>query len=253
MKVRVIKSFEMDGNSLPIRAGEEYEVREYRPPLSLNPIFQIISGPRSGEKIPWDCCMELPKERTYTEAEYNAIRGQLDQAIEHKRFAESVANQKINECNKLRRQHNKAIDDLSRHAKELAALRQERQMLLETIEKAAGEQQLVELPREVAKAIEFLRDGGISDFGIVALSDQTPMLGRDYSAETIEHLRKIRSYPLGDKILKALVNGYTIEKTPEERLFNEIEEIILDWHEAPRGEVSVLTQRIVDHLKSIQT
>lgn len=254
MKVRVIKSFELDGNSMPIRAGEEYEVREYRPPLSLNPIFQIISGPRSGEKIPWDCCMELPKERTYTEAEYNAIRGQLDQASEHKRFAESVANQKINECNKLRRQHDKAIDDLARHAKELAGLRQERQMLLETIEKAAGEQPLMELPRDVVDALQSFFDDGYDVDHIVKC------LLRISSGHSFPRLESIREYAAahGYEFICALANGYTAEKTPEERLRAKVEELLYKWLDSPvddagAEEISQLAGQIVEHAKEITT
>lgn len=203
MKVRVIKSFEMDGNSLPIRAGEEYEVRKLENPFSINPIFQIISGSRSGDKIPFDACVPAPEERTYTEAEYNAIRGQLDQAIEHKRFAESVAK----------------------------------------------EQKPMELPREVVDALQsFFDDGYDIDHIVKCLLRISP-------GDGFPRLESIREYAVahGYEFICALAYGYTAEKTPEERLSNEIEEIILDWHEAPRGEVSVLTQRIVDHLKSIQT
>ncbi|MEK3873682.1 MULTISPECIES: hypothetical protein [unclassified Paenibacillus] len=188
-------------------------------------------------------------ELLYTEAEYNGIQKKLDQAIEHKRFAESVANQKINECNKLRRQHDKAIDDLAKHAKELAGLKEEKRILLETIEKAAGEQPLMELPREVVDALQsFFDDGYDIDHIVKCLLRISP-------GDGFPRLESIREYAVahGYEFICALAYGYTAEKTPEERLSNEIEEIILDWHEAPRGEVSVLTQRIVDHLKSIQT
>ncbi|MDU5949413.1 MAG: hypothetical protein E6Z15_20400, partial [Paenibacillus macerans] len=142
-----------------------------------------------------------------------------------------------------------AIDDLSRHAKELAALRQERQMLLETIEKATREQKPMELPREVVEALQsFFDDGYDIDHIVKCLLRISP-------GDGFPRLESIREYAVahGYEFICALAYGYTAEKTPEERLSNEIEEIILDWHEAPRGEVSVLTQRIVDHLKSIQT
>lgn len=193
-------------------------------------------------------------ELLYTEAEYNAIRGQLDQASEHKRFAESVANQKINECNKLRRQHDKAIDDLARHAKELAGLRQERQMLLEAIEKAAGEQPLMELPRDVVDALQSFFDDGYDVDHIVKC------LLRISSGHSFPRLESIREYAAahGYEFICALANGYTAEKTPEERLRAKVEELLYKWLDSPvddagAEEISQLAGQIVEHAKEITT
>lgn len=66
----------------------------------------------------------------------------------------------------------------------------------------------VTIPREVAEAIEELRNAGLSNWAIIAIAN-------DPSGEYSTTLSRFKER---DKLLAALVNGYEIEQTPEERL-----------------------------------
>jgi len=97
------------------------------------------------------------------------------------------------------------------------------QLNRELREARAKEAAKVPVPREVAGAIDRLRQADISDFAIIALSDKTTTLVRDYPKEILEDLRLVRSFTFNntqpdaigetgaDILLKALVNGYTVE------------------------------------------
>ena len=70
----------------------------------------------------------------------------------------------------------------------------------------------VTLPKDVAEAIENLRDFGFTDYGIIVESADTTRKGNE-----IDELRIIRKFTFeseGDGaqiILQALVNGYEVE------------------------------------------
>ncbi|MFD0710590.1 hypothetical protein [Paenibacillus sp. GCM10027626] len=84
----------------------------------------------------------------------------------------------------------------------------------------------VKLPRELADALERLRNIGISDYGIIAYSNITTMLWRDYSKGTIDDLKIVHSFQTSDTLLPAIVNGYTVEEEPttEDKLRERFEE-----------------------------
>ncbi|MNW41739.1 hypothetical protein D3C74_188880 [compost metagenome] len=151
------------------------------------------------------------------------------------------------EYNEILQQRDKMIDDLKRHAQTIVDMQNE----------LNASREMVELPRDVAEAIEFLRQRKFSDFGIIALSDQIPMLDRVYSAKIIEHLKNIHSYPLMHKIVRALVNGYTIEQTPEERLQAKVEGMISSWYKSPYSDagpdedIHQLAAQIVEQAKQL--
>lgn len=200
--------------------------------LDLYPDFQIIGGGYSGIIIPFKCAFVLPEERTYTEAEYNEILQQRD----------------------------KAIDDLAKYAQELAELKSERQMLLETIEKAAGERKLVELPLKVVDAIEYLKQFGTKNMLAMILRGQVTgwVLGNNPKRELA--ITILRSHEFGD-ILNALVNGYTVEKTAEkttkEQLKEKVVALIDEWYNSSvtdagyEAEIQQLADRIVEHAKQL--
>ncbi|MBU5672685.1 hypothetical protein [Paenibacillus brevis] len=144
------------------------------------------------------------------------------------------------EYNEVVQQRDKMIDDLERHAQTIVDLQNEKLKIREK----------VLIPSDVAAGIEdcFKKWAGVP-------GSERHFLDVDQFSD-ISHvgsMLKRFAYSRPMDYMSAIVNGYTVEQSPEERLNNEIEGIILDWHEAPSGEVSVLTKRIVDHLKSIQT
>ncbi|TYA10959.1 hypothetical protein FRY98_24650 [Paenibacillus faecis] len=148
------------------------------------------------------------------------------------------------EYNEILRQRDKAIDDLAKHAKEMADLIQGRQILLETIEKAAGEQELVELPREVAEALKDFKEDGRDIDEIIHRMLDVHTFGSD-------RLTVIRSYASenGWNFISALVNGYTIEQTPAERFQADVQTLLKDWLGSNLDEklIDQLTSQIVEH------
>ncbi len=74
----------------------------------------------------------------------------------------------------------------------------------------------VTLPREVADAIEEMRGKGTSNFGV---------LRRAYGAISIEPDLTLKKWAFDgegdgtpDELMRALVNGYEVEKSPEDRV-----------------------------------
>lgn len=152
------------------------------------------------------------------------------------------------EYNEVREQRDKAIDDLAKHAKEMADLRHERQMLLETIERAAGEQELVELPRDVAGAIEYFKDDGDD------IDDIIRLLVNNWASERLTVLRGYATYH-GFEFISALVNGYTIKQTPTERFQADVQNLLKDWLGSNLDEklIDQLASQIVEHAQQLQT
>lgn len=227
VKIKIVKS---DSLGCP-PVGSIYEARKLNRDgtlIDLFPNYQIIEGKFSGAIIPFENAMELPKIRTYTESEYNEILKQRD----------------------------KAIDDLAKYAQELAELKSDRQMLLETIEKAAGERKLVELPLKVVDAIEYLKQFGTKNMLAMILRGQVTgwVLGNNPKRELA--ITILRSHEFGD-ILNALVNGYTIEKTAEDRLKEKVVALIDEWYNSSEtdagyeAEIRQLADRIVEHAKQL--
>ena len=82
-----------------------------------------------------------------------------------------------------------------------------------------NERKKVVLPKEVAGAIERLREIGISDYAIINEVGRRQPLG---STGLTPHLKVIEKWVdrtgRGDELLGALVNGYEKETTPDELL-----------------------------------
>lgn len=79
------------------------------------------------------------------------------------------------------------------------------------------------LPREVAEAIEHCKSAGIELVDIPPLLNVIGQLFRDYQPEVIKSLEVLQEYVTSPEdnrmnFLKAIVNGYEVEETPEEKL-----------------------------------
>lgn len=77
--------------------------------------------------------------------------------------------------------------------------------------------ELARLPREVAKAVEWLRVEGFSDYAVIGML-YSPQTCREIKAiQTLDsHMGQDKMHP--DDLIKALVNGYEIEETPEDKV-----------------------------------
>ncbi len=80
----------------------------------------------------------------------------------------------------------------------------------------------VSLPRDVAEAIETLRKRELSNYGIVgAISGAPRCLSKEeeYAIDIIHKWKEDKGVQYKyDKLLSALVNGFEIEQTPEEKV-----------------------------------
>jgi hypothetical protein len=74
----------------------------------------------------------------------------------------------------------------------------------------------VTLPREVAEAIETLKQQGYTEYGIITLADDRPYC---ISEEKVIFDYLHQNFAENSvKLMSALVNGYEIEKSPEEKV-----------------------------------
>ncbi|MGW8823405.1 hypothetical protein ACWGNU_14890 [Paenibacillus lautus] len=187
-----------------------------------------------------------PYKNVYTAAEYKQLQELNEAALEQNKI--------------LKRQMEDACSKLAKHAQDLIELRNDKAMLLQQIERSLYEQK-VELPVDVAISLGYCREAGMSNMHIIASLDVIPQLFRDYCSSVLNSLTVIRDYSkkLGsdDRLLEALVNGYTIEQTPAEKLTAKVEGLLKEWFD-PDGSLSAehihqVTQQIVEHAEELIT
>jgi hypothetical protein len=75
----------------------------------------------------------------------------------------------------------------------------------------------VKLPREVAEAIETLKRQGYTEYGIVTLADDNSDLCGGEEKLIHDYVNE-NFYENSVKLMSALVNGYEIEKSPEDKV-----------------------------------
>lgn len=165
----------------------------------------------------------------YTAEEYNRLAELKDAAIE--------------QVGLLTKKLDQALTELAQHGKTINALEEEKAMLLQQIERSVDEQK-VELPREVGLALESFKDDGHDIDQIIRL-----MLS---ALPNSERLQAVRSYATsnGWEFVSALVNGYTIELEPREK----VKQFIEKWYTTPGGdttdaELYELSDGIIDLLQ----
>lgn len=120
--------------------------------------------------------------------------------------------------------------ELLQRREEVAALREEKRLLQEEIEKLTAEKR-VSLPREVAEAIEECKNAW-NPFGDDIYLHFLNIDGFDERTTSGRILASYaRSKPF--EYMSALVNGYTVEQSPAERLKQGIQQIYEQWTHAP--------------------
>jgi hypothetical protein len=91
----------------------------------------------------------------------------------------------------------------------------------------------VTLPKEVAEAIENYRSQGFSNASIIATAVTSGGVGsRSKALVYFVTAEKGNS----DVLMRALVNGFDVEKTPEIMLREYWEDVITRWEDADKGE-----------------
>jgi hypothetical protein len=166
----------------------------------------------------------------YTAEEYNRLKELNEIALEQNEI--------------LKQQRDKVIEDLAKHAQTIVDLQNEKLMLLQQIERTIDEQK-VDLPREVAEAIESIKaDGNDIDYIIESLLAVYPSRGTN-------RLEIIRSFALknGYNFISALVNGYTVELEQRDK----VKQFIEKWYAVPGdvtdAELYELSDGIIDLLQ----
>lgn len=159
------------------------------------------------------------------------------------------------EYEELLSQRDKAINDLARHAQSIVDLQNEKLRLQQEVDDAMDVQK-VELPREVAEAIEdFRRDGRDVDYIIRSLTRSAGPIG--IPSRRLQTLQDFADENRGYDLVMALINGYTIEQTPAEKLTAKVEKLLKEWFD-PDGSLSAehihqATQQIVEHAEELIT
>lgn len=142
----------------------------------------------------------------------------------------TVLNEAALEQNKLLdKRLNQALADIAEHGRTIVELQQE------LVNEREGKKK-VEIPREVAEAIEQLRESDLSDHGIMHFIDRSNDVVDSKRRESFKVLRRFTfldsaHYTNGcDFLINALVNGYTIEQSPEEKLAEGIMKICEEFN-----------------------
>jgi hypothetical protein len=192
--------------------------------LGINSPYQVIEGPHAGEEIPMEYAVVLPAERMYSESEYNKLR---DELIE--RREEVAALTKQNEyLVKIVESQDKAID---KWEKAWEKERCEKRLLQEEINQLVAEKKVV-LPPEVANALD-------KEFG--SANEEQKQWGfsnivRLHPIHLSPEARKIKDYFHAAKYLnlaQALIYGYTVEQTLEQRIRQGVQKIYEQWTQIP--------------------
>ena len=128
-----------------------------------------------------------------------------------------------------------------------AALEQNK-LLKRQLDEVYAAKKKVELPTEVAAAIEsFQKEGRDVDYIISSLINTGP-------GTPTERLTILRKFSLiyGDLLVQALANGYTIEQTPAEKLHAKIEQSLKECFGRYSSEqFSMAADKIMGHVKEI--
>lgn len=74
----------------------------------------------------------------------------------------------------------------------------------------------VKLPKEVAEAIAYLRKEGFSDYSIITSADGKESICSTQFLTINNSFGQDKMHP--DEFIKALVNGYEVEETPEDKV-----------------------------------
>lgn len=185
-----------------IRGKYKGTVHEARKVPKLTPFlsdYQIIEGELQGVLIDYMDCIVVDEGKTYTEAQYS---------------------EQVKKVTKLE-------EDRTQLLKEINVLKADKELLLETIEEEERNSK-VELPREVAEAIErvsaMFNNYGILKRFFLGLTDE-----RYHTEENQTLFNYINNIDDGlNNILKALVNGYTV-KDEQAELEEQVYKMIDVW------------------------
>lgn len=265
-KIRIIAKFNTK-NELFI-PGEVHEARR----LSYNFMdfktpFQIVSGKKSGEEVPFKYAVVLPDKPQPTQEQFDRLveqnRELLDKLERH--TDEQLNSEKLlQRIRELETVANGRAEMLKSFSFKLVPYVSEKDSdlntaidrILEELEERRDTQKQVELPRDVAKAIEGLRGFNFSNYGILAcdayvddVHDWVTVI-RNYTADVSMPENEMSN---GDKLMLALINGYTAvsEKDEAAAMLGNVTALVEEWYHSPAtdNDTQVLAEQICDFIR----
>jgi undecaprenyl pyrophosphate synthase len=155
-------------------------------------------------------------------------------------------------CNRICDKLTSANTAINRLAIELSTEREEKALLLQTIENESMGRKPVVLPKEVAEAIEYYKNGpfGFTKYGIL---DAILHNSRKEDTAVRKMLKALNENEPWDILLEAIVNSYTVEQTPEEIFDQGVREICEKWANEQETSPVDLVVRVVGLARSVWT
>lgn len=201
-RIRLIKDLRTPWGGW-IRKGEELDARILPGgmPFDIGRPFQVIAGKFSGVEVPQTHAITVPKEKLYTENQYNELRNAWIKAA--------------NESDELKQKLEELQAAYSAAAEEKQLWQEEFKELI------AGKK--VTLPYEVAEEIKQVQQA-LHDYSIVEAvfkrNSRMPKLSAFIDEDPPKNFKTF---------IAALVNGYNVNDTPQERIKRGVQAIYEKW------------------------
>ncbi|MHB0881645.1 hypothetical protein ACYCSE_17420 [Paenibacillus sp. SEL1] len=277
MKIKMLKTLQTKSKQI-IAQGKEFEARRFSTKLlDFNAPFQIISGPFAGEEIPFKLAVILPDEPRPTQRQYDDLKRMSEDAL-----TKATASQKIlNEISAIIGEHDGSLVDavlqlvqdkaellqtIERHTdeqlnsekllqriRELETIAQGRDEMIKSLRaEIKGLRNPVEVPRDVAKALNWCQWNGVDNDEIVR------NLATGINGPIMNVLRSyVHEGGNGHSLLCALLNGYTavLEKDGAAAMLESVTSLVDRWYHAPcaNDDKEVLIERICDFIRERET
>lgn len=255
MKVRMLIGYKVSG-TLVIPKDELLEIREFDAPL-FGKKYQVIEGQFSGIIVPEQYFIRISEERSYCAAEYRKLETELKIAKEDEQEAVRKYGEAEQKNDRLAGNVVKLTSEVRQYRSEIERLRalvdekakDERRMFEESERlKAQLEAKKVVIPMEVAEAIKY----GMTDLGWSAQNMLVKSIRCDWESTEMSPLKRFvkSSDANAMKLALAIMHGYTVEQTKEERLRDGIEKVVTDWGRKPgapkREQIKDLAHYVTD-------
>ncbi|MEB4785076.1 hypothetical protein P5G60_25435 [Paenibacillus jamilae] len=232
-RIRIITKFNTK-NELFI-PGEVHEARRISYNLmDLKTPFQIVSGKKSGEEVPFKYAVVVPDAPQPTQQQFDELAKQNDELLEK---LERLTDERLNS------------EKLLQRIRELETIAQGRDEMIKSLRaEIEGLRNPVEVPRDVAKAIDWYRWNGF---------DNDEIVGHLAAGNKGPNADVLRSYVQegsnGHNLLCALLNGYTAvsEKDEAAAMLESVTTIIETWSHSPATQDGAknLAEQICDFIR----
>jgi hypothetical protein len=229
MKIRIIKEL-LGGPAHSIKAGTEL----YGRIVEMDPLckmFQCTDGQYIGREIPYKFYVEIAEDKTFAELRVIELEQTNLMLLEGEKVLNRNINSLVDEARLKSFKHKLLDEELGETLNRLQKAEVERDSALATLERAMLDHQPVVLPKKQVDAIDFFKNPpkGIytnwSNGSIVSCVLYKGKYINDYELP-LSALREIDF----DILLKALVNGYTVEETAEDKVLNYFKTVTpKDW------------------------